>query len=121
QLYEGLDLGAEGSAGLITYMRTDSLNIATSAQGEARKFIKGRYGNSALPEHPRVYKSKSKGGQEAHEAIRPTSVASTSESMKAFLSSDQAKLYDLIWRRFVASQMADAIFDTVSVDISAAV
>jgi DNA topoisomerase-1 len=121
QLYEGLELGDEGSAGLITYMRTDSLNVATAAQEEAKKFVKSRYGEAGLPDQARVYKSKSKGAQEAHEAIRPTSVARTPESIKSFLSNDQAKLYDLIWRRFVASQMADAIFDTVSVDIGAAI
>jgi len=121
QLYEGVELGVEGSVGLITYMRTDSLNIAAAAQQEARRFIKDRYGKEALPDHPRVYKSKSKGAQEAHEAIRPTAVRRTPESVKPFLSTDQAKLYDLIWRRFMASQMADAIFDTVGVDIRAAV
>jgi len=121
QLYEGVELGDAGSVGLITYMRTDSLNVAATAQEEARKFIKSRYGQEFLPEHPRVHKTKSKSAQEAHEAIRPTSVSRTPESIKSFLSTDQAKLYDLIWRRFMASQMADAIFDTVSVDIGAVV
>ncbi|HVO32898.1 MAG TPA: type I DNA topoisomerase, partial [Elusimicrobiota bacterium] len=119
QLYEGVELGEAGSVGLITYMRTDSLNIAVSAQKEARDFIKSRYGGSALPPSSPVYKSKSKGAQEAHEAIRPTSVARTPESIKPFLTSEQSRLYDLIWRRFVASQMADALFDTVGVDIDA--
>jgi len=121
QLYEGVELGEAGSVGLITYMRTDSLNVAVTAQEEARQFITKRYGQDYLPGQPRVYKSKSKGAQEAHEAIRPTSVSRTPESIKSFLSTDQAKLYELIWRRFMASQMADAIFDTVSVEIGAVV
>jgi DNA topoisomerase-1 len=119
QLYEGIDIGAAGSVGLITYMRTDSLNIAVSAQREAREFIKNTYGQEFLPETARIYKSKSKGAQEAHEAIRPTSAARAPESLKEFLTDEQYRLYDLIWRRFVASQMADAVFDTVSVDINA--
>ncbi len=120
QLYEGVELGSEGSVGLITYMRTDSLNVAVSAQEEAKQYIKTRYGDNFLPEHPRVYKTKSKSAQEAHEAIRPTSATRAPESIKSFLSADQAKLYNLIWCRFLASQMADAIFDTVGVDIDAA-
>jgi len=119
QLYEGVDLGSAGSVGLITYMRTDSLNIGATAQREARQYIKSRYGDSFLPESPRVYKTKSKSAQEAHEAIRPTSVGRTPESVKSALSSDQSRLYDLIWRRFVASQMTDAVFDTVAVDVEA--
>ncbi len=119
QLYEGVELGPAGSVGLITYMRTDSLNVAVSAQDEAKRFISKTYGADALPKTPRMYKSKSKGAQEAHEAIRPTSVARTPESIKQYLTPEQARLYDLIWRRFVASQMADAIFDTVGVDITA--
>ena len=119
QLYEGVELGDAGSTGLITYMRTDSLNIAKTAQTEARQFVKERYGEKFVPEEPRVYQTKSRGAQEAHEAIRPTSVARTPESVKPFLTSEQARLYDLIWRRFVASQMTDAIFDTVGVDIAA--
>jgi DNA topoisomerase-1 len=121
QLYEGVELGDAGSVGLITYMRTDSLNVAKTAQEEARQFIQTRYGKEFLPDQPRVYKSKSKGAQEAHEAIRPTSAERSPESIKSFLSADQAKLYELIWRRFMASQMADAIFDTVSVDVGASV
>jgi len=121
QLYEGVDLGDEGSVGLITYMRTDSLNVAASAQVESREFIKSRYGAEFLPEAPRIYRTKSKGAQEAHEAIRPTSAVRTPELVKSKLSSDQAKLYDLIWRRFIASQMTDAIFDTVGVDIASTI
>ncbi len=117
QLYEGVELGPDGSVGLITYMRTDSLNVATSAQEEAKGFITKTYGAEFLPKVPRIYKSKSKGAQEAHEAIRPTSVIRTPESVKPFLTPEQNRLYDLIWRRFVASQMTDAIFDTVGVDI----
>src|ERR1035438_3723021 len=98
-------------------MRTDSLNVAVSAQEEARQFIKTKYGPDYLPDQPRVHKTKSKSAQEAHEAIRPTAVSRTPESIKTFLSTDQAKLYELIWRRFMASQMADAIFDTVGVDV----
>lgn len=119
QLYEGVELGEAGSVGLITYMRTDSLNVAVSARDEAKRYIEERYGKAFLPETPRLYKSKSKGAQEAHEAIRPTSALRSPESIKQYLSPEQARLYELIWRRFMASQMADAIFDTVGVDIEA--
>jgi len=119
QLYEGVEIGQEGSVGLITYMRTDSLNIAATAQEEARQFITTKYGKDYLPESPRVFKTKSRNAQEAHEAIRPTAAARTPESVKPFLSGEQMRLYDLIWRRFMASQMSDAIFDTVGVDIEA--
>ncbi|MCX5782044.1 MAG: type I DNA topoisomerase, partial [Elusimicrobia bacterium] len=119
KLYEGVPIGKEGNIGLITYMRTDSLNIAESARKEAREYIKNRYGENFLPEKPKIYKTKSKGAQEAHEAIRPTSVKRTPEQIKQYLSQEEYKLYDLIWRRFVASQMNDALFDTVSVDIKA--
>ena len=119
RLYEGLTIGEEGSVGLITYMRTDSTNLAASAQSEARDFISGKYGQDYLPEQPRVYKTKSKGAQEAHEAIRPTSVKREPEAIKEYLQSDEYKLYRLIWQRTVASQMASAVFDTTSVDIVA--
>ncbi len=118
-LYEGKTLGDEGLIGLITYMRTDSTNVAESAQQEARSFIRDRFGAEFLPDEPPVYKTKSKNAQEAHEAIRPTSVARTPESVKAYLEATDFKLYDLIWKRFVASQMNPAISDTVSVDIAA--
>lgn len=118
-LYEGVPVGGEGNVGLITYMRTDSLNIAESAKKEAAKYIKEKLGAEFLPPKPRAYKTKSKGAQEAHEAIRPTSVFRTPEGMKQYLTPEQYKLYDLIWRRFMASQMADAVFDTVAVDITA--
>lgn len=120
QLYEGISIGGEeGNIGLITYMRTDSVNIAESARAEARAFVEKTYGKNFMPEKPRVYKTKTKGAQEAHEAIRPTSVKRTPEEMKKYLSADEYKLYDVIWRRFVASQMTDAVYDTVAADIAA--
>lgn len=106
QLYEGVDLGG-ASAGLITYMRTDSVHIAKEAQDAAREFIQGAYGDSYVPEKPRFYRS-GKSAQEAHEAIRPTSVERTPDSLAPYLTAPQLKLYTLIWNRFVASQMADA-------------
>jgi DNA topoisomerase-1 len=119
QLYEGLDVDGQGQVGLITYMRTDSLNIAASARDEARGFIGEKYGDAFVPEEPRFYKTKSKGAQEAHEAVRPTSVRREPAAIKRALSPDQFKLYSLIWQRMVASQMADAIFDQVGVEIEA--
>jgi len=119
QLYQGIALGDEGEVGLITYMRTDSVNVAEAAQKEARGYIHDRFGEKFLPEKPPVYKTKAKGAQEAHEAIRPTSVWREPKAIKKYLSRDQYRLYNLIWQRFVASQMAPAIFDTMSVDIAA--
>jgi DNA topoisomerase-1 len=119
QLYEGVDLGAEGSTGLITYMRTDSTTVASVAQQEAREVIAGRFGKQYLPASPPKYTSKAPRAQEAHEAIRPTSSARDPESVKQYLSNDQFKLYRLIWQRFVASQMANAIFDQTTVDVGA--
>jgi len=119
RLYEGVDLGGEGATGLITYMRTDSVSVADTSRKEAAAFIGEKYGARFLPDKPRIYKTKTKGAQEAHEAIRPTSCRRTPEEMKPYLSAEEFKLYDLIWRRFMASQMSNAIFDTVSVDISA--
>src|SRR5438270_4053728 len=116
QLYEGLQIGGE-QAGLITYMRTDSLNIAKVAIDEARGYITHKFGGDFAPPQPRYYKNRSKGAQEAHEAVRPTSINRTPDAIKKALTTDQAKLYGLIWQRMVASQMADAIFDQVSVDI----
>ncbi len=121
QLYEGLTIPGEGQVGLITYMRTDSLNIAEVARTEVRGFIGDRYGAEFVPEQPRMYKTKTKGAQEAHEAIRPTSAVRDPASMKKSLTPDQQKLYTLIWQRFLACQMADAIFDQVSVDVDATV
>lgn len=117
QLYEGLALEGEGSVGLITYMRTDSTSLASSAVAEAREYIKERFGQEYTPKDPRAYRTKSKGAQEAHEAIRSTSVRRTPESLKGHLSQDQLRLYDLIWRRMLACQMADAIYDSTSVDV----
>ncbi len=117
QLYEGLDVGEGGSGGLITYMRTDSTNISPVALEEARQFIGKNFGADFLPEKAVTYKTRAVGAQEAHEAIRPTSVYRSPEKVKDFLSGDQFKLYQLIWKRFVASQMEAAVFDTISVDI----
>ena len=119
QLYEGIDIGEEGTVGLITYMRTDSTNVSESAQKEARDYVTGRFNADYLPEKPPVYKTKSKGAQEAHEAIRPTKVLREPSALKEYLNRDQLKLYTLIWERFVASQMANAIYNTLRVEIRA--
>lgn len=119
ELYEGLNIGAEGTVGLITYMRTDSTNIAESAQNEARAYIQEKFGQAYLPAKPRVYSKKVAGAQEAHEAIRPTKTLREPNAIREYLDHDQYRLYDLIWKRFVASQMASAIFDTTAVDILA--
>ncbi len=118
QLYEGIDLGS-GSTGLITYMRTDSVNLANEAIAEIRDLIVQRYGSNNLPAKPRIFKNKSKNAQEAHEAIRPTSAMHIPEEIRPHLTDDQFKLYDLIWKRTVASQMIHATLDTVSADLSA--
>jgi DNA topoisomerase-1 len=117
QLYEGLDIGDAGTVGLITYMRTDSVRVAASAQHEAREFIARSFGEAYMPERPRQYRSR-RDAQDAHEAIRPTSLARTPDRLKPYLRSDQFRLYRLIWERFLASQMASAILDTLSVDIA---
>ncbi|MGI2325755.1 MULTISPECIES: type I DNA topoisomerase [Methylococcus] len=117
QLYEGIDLGGE-AVGLITYMRTDSVNLAQEAVQELRALIESRYGKDNLPAQPRLYKTKSKNAQEAHEAIRPTSAFRTPESVKAHLTPDQFKLYSLIWKRSVACQMVHATLNTVTVDFA---
>lgn len=119
QLYEGIDIGAGKSVGLITYMRTDSLQVSEQAQAEARKYVHAQFGKEYTPDKPPKYKTKSKGAQEAHEAIRPTSVMRTPDEMKQYLSRDQARLYKLIWERFVASQMSNAVYDTIRVEINA--
>src|SRR5699024_8337375 len=116
-LYEGIALDGE-TTGLITYMRTDSVSLAGEAVSELRACIKQRYGDQALPAKPRSYKTKSKNAQEAHEAIRPTASARLPEQMKAYLNADQARLYELIWKRTVACQMVHAVFDTVSADLA---
>jgi DNA topoisomerase-1 len=118
QLYEGIDIGGT-TVGLITYMRTDSVNLAQEALDEIRTLISERYGKDNVPAKPNVYKTKSKNAQEAHEAIRPTVAAQTPESVKEHLSADQQKLYELIWKRTVACQMIHATLDTVSVDLAA--
>jgi DNA topoisomerase-1 len=118
QLYEGIDIGEGGAVGLITYMRTDSTNVAEMAQKEAREFVGQRYGESFLPKESPVYKTKARGAQEAHEAIRPTSVMRQPESIKESLNRDQFRLYQLVWQRFVASQMTAAIYDTLSVEVA---
>jgi DNA topoisomerase-1 len=117
-LYEGIDIGKEGSVGLITYMRTDSTRVGKEAQDEARELIANKYGKEYVPEKPPVYAS-AKSAQEAHEAIRPTSVMREPDAIKQYLEPDQYKLYKLIWNRFVASQMNPAIIDQTSVDIKA--
>ena len=117
QLYEGIDIGT-GTVGLITYMRTDSVSLAGEAIDEIREFIVERYGRDNCPDTPRAYKTKSKNAQEAHEAIRPTSIKRTPEMVQSSLTSDQFKLYSLIWKRSIASQMADALIDTVAIDLS---
>jgi DNA topoisomerase I len=118
QLYEGVDLGKEGTVGLITYMRTDSTRISPVAQEEAKGFIENKYGPSYFPEEPRIYLKKNSNTQDAHEAIRPTSVLREPDQMKEFLTRDQLRLYKLIWERFVASQMSSAILDTMTVDLT---
>ncbi|OGB74011.1 DNA topoisomerase I [candidate division Kazan bacterium RBG_13_50_9] len=118
QLYEGVTLGSAGEVGLITYMRTDSTYVTLRAIEETRRVIADKYGDKFAPSAPRFYKTKSKGAQEAHEAIRPTSSQRTPAGVKAFLSADQLKLYQLIWERAVASQMADAVIDQVDVEIT---
>ncbi|MCX6054923.1 MAG: type I DNA topoisomerase [Chloroflexi bacterium] len=119
QLYEGLDFGEGGATGLITYMRTDSTNIAEVAQKEARDFILKAYGGDFLPSIPPQYKTRAQSAQEAHEAIRPTSVFRQPEKIKSFLTTEQYKLYLLVWQRFVSSQMESAVYDTLAVDVSA--
>ena len=118
KLYEGIDIG-QGSVGLITYMRTDSVALSTVATNEAREVISQRFGKEYALDQPRVYKSKAKNAQEAHEAIRPTTIANTPEKLKAYLSSDQFRLYQLIWTRTVASQMAAAVLEATTVDLAA--
>ena len=119
ELYEGIDVGEEAAVGLITYMRTDSTNVAEAAQKEALEYIEQKFGEKYLPPKPRVYSKKVAGAQEAHEAIRPTKTFREPNAIRQYLDNDQFRLYDLIWKRFVASQMASAIFDTTAVDIEA--
>ena len=118
RLYEGIDTG-DGSVGLITYMRTDSVNVADEALAEIRAVIEERYGKDNLPEQARTYKTKAKNAQEAHEAIRPTAASRTPESIKSHLDHNQYELYELIWKRTIASQMVPAVYDTVALDLAA--
>jgi len=117
QLYEGMELDGEGTSGLITYMRTDSTNISDVAMNEVRNFIQRKYGEGFLPKTPPRYKTRTQSAQEAHEAIRPTSVLRQPKAIKQYLSRDQFRLYQLIWQRFVASQMKPAVYKTLSVEI----
>jgi DNA topoisomerase-1 len=117
-LYEGKELGKEGAVGLITYMRTDSTRVSEDALAEVREFVGERYGQEFLPKSPNIYKTK-KDAQDAHEAIRPTSVLRTPESLEKLLAEDELKLYRLIWMRFVASQMQPALFDQTTIDVAA--
>ena len=117
QLYEGLEIGGEGSVGLITYMRTDSTQVAASAISEVRDYVAGRYGKDYIPDKPRIHSRRSKAAQEAHEAIRPTSIQRPPDSLRPFLSREQLNLYTLIWERMLASQMADSISEATTVDI----
>lgn len=118
QLYEGLDIGDEGTVGLITYMRTDSTRVSETAQTEAREYVQNKYGSAYVPQVPKQYQTKG-GAQDAHEAIRPTAVMRDPESLKPLLTRDQYRLYKLIWDRFVASQMSPAILDTTTIDVRA--
>ncbi len=119
KLYEGIDIGAEGTVGLITYMRTDSVNLSNQALTEAHDVISAVYGKEYALAKPRIFKTKTKNAQEAHEAVRPTYIAKTPTELKKYLSPDLHKLYELIWKRTVACQMAEALLDQTSVDISA--
>jgi DNA topoisomerase-1 len=118
RLYEGVELGSEGSVALITYMRTDSVKVSNDALAQVRDHIGSSYGQNYLPEKPNFFKSK-KDAQEAHEAIRPTEVARTPESVKPYLDESMFKLYQMIWQRFVASQMVPAVFDQTTIDVDA--
>ena len=119
QLYEGIKIGSGDASGLITYMRTDSVQVSKDAQSQARSFVKGKLGDKFLPKSPPRYKTRSKGAQEAHEAIRPTNVQRTPESLAPYLDKAQLGVYTLIWQRFVASQMAAAVYDTLRIEIRA--
>ncbi len=119
QLYEGLDLGAEGTVGLISYMRTDSTRVSTEAQAEAREYVDSKYGPKYLPAQAPQYKNKQARAQDAHEAIRPTAVGRIPDKIKGYLTRDQHRLYKLIWERFVASQMAPAQIQAITADIDA--
>ncbi|MCK5555567.1 MAG: type I DNA topoisomerase, partial [Alphaproteobacteria bacterium] len=116
KLYEGVDIGGE-TVGLITYMRTDGVTLSTEAIDSSRKLIKNKFGDAYLPDSPRAYKTKVKNAQEAHEAIRPTDIFRTPETVAQYLNNDEARLYELIWKRTIACQMESAVLDQVAVDI----
>ena len=118
QLYEGIDLGEGGATGLITYMRTDSTTVSTIALEQVREYIKNTHGEKYLPPAPIIHKTKAAQAQEAHEAVRPTLVTRTPDSIQSILTPEQFKLYQLIWRRFVASQMESAVYETLSIEIN---
>ena len=118
ELYEGVEVEGHGAVGLITYMRTDSIRISEEAKAAAAQLIRERYGEEYLPQKPRTYKTKGN-SQDGHEAIRPSIPSLTPEVVKSSLTSDQYKLYKLIWERFMASQMENALLNTVSADITA--
>lgn len=118
KLYEGVELGSEGPVGLITYMRTDSVRISPNAVEEARSFISGRYGSGYVPKKPNLFKVK-KAAQDAHECVRPTFPSREPEQLRGFLTDEQYKLYSLVWKRFIASQMTPAVYDQTRVDIAA--
>ena len=119
QLYEGMTVPGQGPVGLITYMRTDSVNVSPVARGAAREYVSGRWGADHVPAKERVYRTRARGAQEAHEAIRPTDAARTPESLQGTLDRDQMRVYRLIWQRFMASQMADARFATAQIEVTA--
>jgi len=117
RLYEGIDLGSRGAVGLITYMRTDSTRVSPVAVEQAREWITGEFGDSYIPKAPRLFgKKNQKSAQEAHEAVRPTDVTLHPQDVAGFLDADAARLYELIWLRFVSSQMSPAVYDTTTVD-----
>jgi DNA topoisomerase-1 len=120
QLYEGVEISGEGQVGLITYMRTDSLNLSEKFLKDSRDYLQNNFSEKYLPENPRRFKTKSKNAQEAHEAIRPTEATRTPESIKSSLNPNQYKLYNLIWQRAVASQMSEALINSAAIDIEAA-
>src|SRR5690606_13133228 len=119
KLYEGVAVGDEGTVGLITYMRTDSVSLSQDALGEIRDVIARDFGTTSVPDKPNVYQTKSKNAQEAHEAVRPTSALRTPAQVAPYLGDDERRLYELVWKRAVASQMIPATLNTVTVDLAA--
>jgi DNA topoisomerase-1 len=117
QLYEGVEIGAEGSVGLITYMRTDSVRVSDDALADVREYVGSKFGPEYLPATPNIYKTK-KAAQDAHEAVRPTSAMRSPDDLAPYLAEDQLKVYRLIWMRFLASQMNPAVFDQTTIDVN---